>query len=85
MIKIVFFGRLRELINIDQLKFELSSKEDVRVQDVIQNLSQQHQTFDNYIKEGNRLMIAVNQQISDVDEVLHPDDELAFFPPVTGG
>ncbi len=35
----------------------------------------------------NRRMIrcAVNQEFADPSAVLHPGDELAFFPPVTGG
>jgi molybdopterin synthase sulfur carrier subunit len=31
------------------------------------------------------IRVAVNQRHTDFNAVLHPDDEIAFFPPVTGG
>ena len=33
----------------------------------------------------SRIRIAVNQRHAGSDAVLGPDDEVAFFPPVTGG
>ena len=33
----------------------------------------------------DRIRIAVNQRHAGSDAVLGPDDEVAFFPPVTGG
>lgn len=37
--------------------------------------------------DASRLMVAINQELFDPrqDVELHPDDEVAFFPPVTGG
>ena len=34
---------------------------------------------------SNRIRCAVNQEFADPDTVLKPGDEIAFFPPVTGG
>ena len=34
---------------------------------------------------ANSLRVAVNQQIADADKPLAEGDEVAFFPPVTGG
>jgi sulfur-carrier protein len=31
------------------------------------------------------VMIAVNQEMTKPERALHPGDEVAFFPPVTGG
>jgi sulfur-carrier protein len=31
------------------------------------------------------IRVAVNQDFADFDHRLAPDDEVAFFPPVTGG
>ena len=33
----------------------------------------------------SRIRIAVNQRHTGLDAKLSPDDEVAFFPPVTGG
>ena len=32
-----------------------------------------------------RLLAAINQEYAGLDAVLHDGDEVAFFPPVTGG
>ena len=33
----------------------------------------------------NNIRIAVNQEYVDIDHPVHAGDEIAFFPPVTGG
>ena len=85
MIKIIFFARLRELMGIEQLNYELVEGESVTVGIVLKSLSVQYPSLSDYIAQGHLVMIAVNQQTSDFDKILYSGDELAFFPPVTGG
>jgi len=85
MLKVVFFARLRELVELDELSLELNPEQTYTVQNILQNLAEQYPTFNDYIEQGNRLMIAVNQEITDVEQLIHAGDELALFPPVTGG
>ena len=85
IIKIIFFARLRELMEIDDINYQLNSIDKVTVQMVIEQLMQKYSAFENYINQGNQLMIAVNQQTADVKKIVNSGDELAFFPPVTGG
>ena len=43
---------------------------------------------DNYrqgLNESNRLRVAVNQRHGDFETALTENDEVAFFPPITGG
>ena len=35
--------------------------------------------------DANRLRVAVNQRHAGFDTGLSPEDEVAFFPPITGG
>ena len=39
----------------------------------------------NAFANRNAVRCAVNQDFADPDTRLHPGDEVAFFPPVTGG
>ncbi len=85
MLKIVFFGRLREVISIDELSIEVYDLQPCTVQNIISLLEDKYSLFKDYIEQGNRLMIAVNQEISAPERRLQSGDELALFPPVTGG
>jgi len=85
MLKIVFFGRLREVISIDELSIEVYDLQPCTVQNIIKLLEDKYSLFKDYIEQGNRLMIAVNQEISAPERLLQSGDELALFPPVTGG
>jgi len=85
MIKVVFFARLRELMAIEQLSFDLAKDESVTVENVLHTLAAQYPVLNDYISQGHLIMIAVNQQTADLEMILNSGDELAFFPPVTGG
>jgi molybdopterin synthase sulfur carrier subunit len=34
---------------------------------------------------GARVMVAINQELTSLDALVQDGDEVAFFPPVTGG
>ncbi len=85
MLKVVFFARLREAVNMDEISFDLGNEPIKTVADVIQILTERYKNFKDYIQHNNRLMVAVNQEIVDENKEVNPGDELAFFPPVTGG
>jgi len=85
MLKIIFFARLREAVNMDEISFDLGNEKIKIVNDVILILTDRYSDFRDYIQHNNRLMIAVNQEIVDENFQLKSGDEVAFFPPVTGG
>jgi molybdopterin synthase sulfur carrier subunit len=82
MIKIVFFASLREQLNCAELS--LPANDIKTVDDIKQLLSykneQWQQTFTN-----TSLLSAVNHDMVDGSHVVKSGDEVAFFPPVTGG
>ena len=85
MLKIVFFARLREIMGVDEISFELDSSKHLTVRNLITSLEGKYTEFNDYVNRGNRLLIAVNLEITDTDKELNPGDEIAIFPPVTGG
>lgn len=82
MIKVVFFAALREQLSCSELS--LNSADFSTVADIKQHLAnkdeQWHQVFVN-----NALLSAVNHDMVNNDHVIKSGDEVAFFPPVTGG
>ncbi|MDE0250649.1 MAG: molybdopterin converting factor subunit 1 [Gammaproteobacteria bacterium] len=43
-----------------------------------------HQTTGN-LQRDSLVLVAVNQEYADFDHIVQDGDEVAFFPPVTGG
>lgn len=83
MIKVVFFASLREQLGRDSLCLE--SGEIDNVQNVIDKLA---------LIEGpqyaeclctDNILVAVNQEMVNIAAHVKDNDEVAFFPPVTGG
>lgn len=82
-IQIVFFASLRETLKSDGLSLEVV--QDSNVASVIAALGASRGTqWADVLGEAN-VLTAVNHTMVDDNHVLVAGDELAFFPPVTGG
>lgn len=82
MIKVLFFGRLRELLDCAQL--DISDFEQGTVAQLREALAKKGEKWAEFIS-GNNALAAVNQEMVDETCMIKVGDEVAFFPPVTGG
>lgn len=81
MIKVLFFAQTRELIGKDSLELE---SEFATVEELRNHLASQPGKWELALEQG-KLLAAVNQVIVSFDSPVVDGDEVAFFPPVTGG
>lgn len=82
MIKVVFFAALREQLDCSELS--VSSKNITTVADLKLQLANKNEQWQTLF--GNTsLLSAVNHELVDSEQVIKSGDEVAFFPPVTGG
>lgn len=81
MIKLLFFAQVRELTGTDRLELEnrYSTVEELR-----DALSQRGERSALAL-DHKKLLFAVNHTFVQSDHPLTAGDEIAFFPPVTGG
>lgn len=81
MINVLFFAQTRELVGVDTLTLpdQFDSVESLRA-----HLAQQEGKWSLALEAG-KLLAAVNQAIVPLTHPLKDGDEVAFFPPVTGG
>ena len=83
MLTVRFFARLRETLDCAELQLPLDESPQT-VGDIRRRLSERGDAWASALGEDN-LIAAVNQVVVTDDPALEDGDELAFFPPVTGG
>lgn len=79
---VLFFAQLREQLNCDKLELEIA--DELTLTQLIQTLLEQQPGWQKYLN-NSQLMMAVNQSMAHLDSTAVAGDEVAFFPPVTGG
>lgn len=77
-----FFARLREELGTDQMELPAGSAQTTG--DLLAQLSGRGGPWAQ-LTGGQPVMIAVNQAMAKPSTPVGPGDEVAFFPPVTGG
>lgn len=83
MIKILYFAKTRETIGKGEEMLELPAGP-VTVADVMNLLVARGEPY-NSAFEDSRILAAINQEMTSLSSPVSEGDELAFFPPVTGG
>jgi molybdopterin synthase sulfur carrier subunit len=81
MIKVVFFASLRERLNISEVRLDYNNQQSVN--DVVSSLQASDERYTLLIEQD--VLSAVNHTLCSKDEHVKDGDEIAFFPPVTGG
>lgn len=82
--KLLYFAWVRQKIGVGEEEFALPAN----VRDVaalIDALRKRGAGYAEVFRETSRLRCAVNQQHVAFDAPVGADDEVAFFPPMTGG
>jgi molybdopterin synthase sulfur carrier subunit len=83
MIQLRLFARFREELGVDSE--QLAAEELSCVEDLLTLLRQRGGAWSRLLAEDQRIMMAVNQEMANPQTPLHSGDEIALFPPVTGG
>ncbi|CAQ85020.1 MULTISPECIES: molybdopterin synthase sulfur carrier subunit [Photorhabdus] len=81
MIKVLFFAQIRELVGTDSLDLDNSY---ITVDSLRNALISKGERWALALEDG-KLLSAVNQSFVHGEHPLQDGDEVAFFPPVTGG
>lgn len=82
--KILYFAWLRE--KIGQAEEDIDLPRDVKsVSDLLAWLEARGAEYKEALSEKGVVRVAVNQEHVDLDHPVRGQDEIALFPPVTGG
>jgi len=83
-VNLLYFARLREVFGVSQEKLELPSAA-ATLADLLDSLRARGGIWAEELAAGRAYRVAVNQDIVGLDARLSENDEVALFPPVTGG
>ncbi len=84
MVKLLFFARLREVLGVSTESIELPA--DVLTVGALRSqLISRGGAWADAFAEGRAVRVAVNQDMAQAATAIKAGDEIAFFPPVTGG
>jgi molybdopterin synthase catalytic subunit len=79
-VQVLFFGAARDAVGEEQINF--NCRDGCTAGEAFQKILSEHPTLNRF---GKSLLLAVNQEYADPKRELHERDELAIFPPVSGG
>lgn len=81
MINVLFFAQLRERLGCAQLQVD---GDGISVLQLKQQLAAMQPHWPRWLLDKD-LLAAVNQTLATSDAIVYSGDEVALFPPVTGG
>ncbi len=83
-VNILFFASFKERLECDQIQLSISGE--TTIQNLCDTLSAKGGSWKALFSEPEKhVKIACNQEMVDVTRLINDGDEVAFFPPVTGG
>lgn len=83
MIVVQYFASVRERLGIDSEQVDASGIATVAA--LLDLLAARHGDKGQRVLKDARVLAAVNQVVADAQAPVRNGDEVAFFPPVTGG
>lgn len=84
MVTLLYFARLREALNLNEERLSLPTQVQTVAQ-LLDWLKQRGPNWQEALGSNKLIRIAVNQEMANPETRINEDDEIAIFPPVTGG
>ncbi|MFD2230343.1 MoaD/ThiS family protein [Alkalimarinus sediminis] len=81
--KVLFFASLRERLQCDQEEWA-DTTDITSPQDIINRLVKRGEPWESALQSG-KVLVSINQEMAQLNSHVKAGDEIAFFPPVTGG
>jgi molybdopterin synthase sulfur carrier subunit len=84
VVTLLYFANLRESLDCSREQVPLPTAT-ATVETLVEHLRSRGSRWSEAFAPGKSWRVSVNQRMADVGTPLKPGDEVAFFPPVTGG
>ena len=82
--KLLYFSWIKDKIGKSQENIDINN--DIKtVEDLIKFLSAISDDYKVVFKDTSSIKVSINMETANFNDKLNNDDEVAFFPPMTGG
>jgi molybdopterin synthase sulfur carrier subunit len=83
-IKLFYFAKVREVLGVD--REEIDIKSDIKtLAELVAFLKLRGSQWQSIFDMSSSYRMAVNQELVEANHTINANDEVAFFPPITGG
>ena len=83
-IKLFYFAKMREVLGIDREEIDVES--DIKtLAELVAFLKLRGSQWQSIFDMSSSYRMAVNQELVEASHIINANDEVAFFPPITGG
>jgi molybdopterin synthase sulfur carrier subunit len=83
-VKLLYFAKVREVLSLDREEIDLVN-EIKTVADLVDLLKNRGIQWRSIFEMPSSIRVAVNQELVETSHAIKANDEVAFFPPITGG
>lgn len=84
MSRLYYFAWVRDMLGKSEDRVDIADGGE-RLGDLLDRLTERGPAYADVLKDRRRLRFAVNQNYASEDDTVSSGDEIAIFPPVTGG
>ena len=81
--KIIYFANVKELIGKDSEFIKINKP--LKIREIIEILTKKSEKHRRAFTVIPNVACSINCSFSDFNQIVNDSDEIAFFPPVTGG
>ena len=82
--KILYFSWIKDKIGKTHEDIEI--KDNIKtIDDLIVYLMKSNESYEEVFKDTSSIKVSINMETADFKDQINNNDEVAFFPPMTGG
>ena len=82
--KILYFSWIKDKLGKSHEEMQLNDNIKT-VNDLIKLLKKNNENYEDVFKDTSSIKVSINMETAEFEDSIHDNDEVAFFPPMTGG
>ena len=82
--KILYFSWIKDKLGKSHEEMQLNDNVKT-VNDLIALLKKNNENYEDVFKDTSSIKVSINMETARFEDSIHDNDEVAFFPPMTGG